>query len=131
MIKLVKKHGKIAVCFNNKEIHLSIGAGEVLINVSDDLLGFAMSDIEVVEVLREIFEDESVIKILFDSKQTMYYLKKYGIKLFNYFDCSIAKYLVDGVPVDSIKDIFLNTTSQERIPPSYKLSKKLAYPTLI
>ena len=108
LVNIVKKCCKVAIFFNNKEIHLSVGDCEILVNVSDDLLGFAMSDVEVVEILRQVFEDKQVIKILFNSKQDMYYLKKYGIKIDNYFDCSIAKYLVDGVPVDSIKDVFFD-----------------------
>ena len=33
-------------------------------------------------------------------------LDEYNISLENYFDCSIAKYLVDGVPATELSDIF-------------------------
>ena len=108
IVKQAEKDKFISYFFNQKEIHFSFGTEECVFNVSNDLLGSGINDFEFFEMLRPIFESEEILKICFDSKQDMYYLKQYGIKLENYFDCAIAKYLVDGVPVDSIKDVFFD-----------------------
>lgn len=108
IVDLIKKCGKIAIYFENKCIHFSFGEEEYVFNVSNDLFALELNENVFFEKLKECFEDESIEKICFDSKQDMYYLKQFGIELNNYFDCSIAKYLVDGVPVDAVKDVFFD-----------------------
>ena len=103
--ELIRKHGKFAYYFNNYEIHFAINEEELVFNLSYDLLGELDSNVFFNEFV-ELFESDEIEKICFDSKKDMYYLKQYGIALNNYFDCSIAKYLVDGVPVDAVRDVF-------------------------
>ncbi len=102
---LIVKNGKVAYYFNGSEIHFSFGDREFVFNVANDLLSELESNMFFDE-LKDIFESEKIYKISFDSKQDAYYLKQYAITLNNYFDVSIAKYLVDGTPVDSVKDVF-------------------------
>lgn len=108
IIKNIEKNDKFAIFFNGREVHISFGSVEYVFNVSNDLLGLGINDNEFFELLKPVFENERIEKITFDSKQDMYYLKQYGIDLNGYFDCAIAKYLVDGVPVDSVKDVFFD-----------------------
>ena len=105
--ELIKKHSKYAYYFDKNDVHISIENKEYIINISDDLFGIVNSS-AFFDIFKELFEDENVYKICFDSKQDMYYLKRYGVELNNYFDCSIVKYLVDGVPVDTVKHIFFD-----------------------
>lgn len=105
VVNLVKKCGQFAYFFNKNEIHIAVNDEEMIFNVSNDLLGELDSNYFFSE-FKDIFESEQIEKICFDSKQDMYYLKQYGIELNNYFDVSIAKYLVDGTPVDSVYDVF-------------------------
>ena len=102
---LIKKQGKFAYFFNQNEIHFSLGNEEILFNTSNDLLGELESNV-FFEFFKDVFESEEIEKICFDSKQDMYYLKQYGVELNNYFDAAIAKYLVDGTPVDAVRDVF-------------------------
>lgn len=102
---LIVKNGKVAYYFNGNEIHFSFGDREFVFSVANDLLSELESNMFFDE-LKDIFESESIYKISFDSKQDAYYLKQYAITLNNYFDVSIAKYLVDGTPVDSVRDVF-------------------------
>lgn len=106
LVQEISKNAKVAVFFEKNLIHLSFGKEEITINIADDLFGSEIKDYEFFEILRPVFEDDKVEKICFDAKQDMYLLKKYGCRLSNYFDCSVAKYLIDGIPVDSIKDVF-------------------------
>ena len=104
---LIEKTGKFAYFFNKNEIHFSFGNEEILFNTSNDLLGELDANV-FFDFFKDVFESNKIKKICFDSKQDMYYLKQYGIELNNYFDASIAKYLVDGTPVDSIYDVFFD-----------------------
>ena len=129
IIENIKKYSKIAIYFENKCIHFSFGNEEYVFNVSNDLFSMELNENVFFEKLKPYFEDEKILKICFDSKQDMYYLKQFGISLNNYFDCAIAKYLVDGVPVDAVKDIFYDddvTVMASRLSQFYEeYSKKI------
>ena len=106
-IKNIAKNRKIMSFFIDiHQIELCFGDDIFRVELYSDLLSNGIEEFSFYEQMKEIFEDETILKISFDSKKDMYNLKKYGIKLENYFDVSIAKYLVDGVPVDSLNDVF-------------------------
>ena len=112
IIDLIKNNKVFAVFFEKNNIHLSIGQGEICLSVLDDLFSTGVSYIEFFEKFKEIFESTEYEKICFDSKQDMYLLKKYNVTLNNYFDSAVAKYLIDGVPVEEIKDIFFDDSTK-------------------
>ena len=103
---IAKNKGFVSFYINTNLIEISFGTDVFKVELYNDLLSNGVDEFSFFEEMKEIFEDENIIKISFDSKRDMYNLKKYKIKLVNYFDVSIAKYLVDGVPVDSLKDVF-------------------------
>lgn len=95
-----------AIYFDKDKVHLSIGDGkEYILSLSYDLLGESISENFFFEKFKPIFESESIQKICFSSKQDMYTLKPFGVKLNNYFDCAIARNLVDGISVSEINDV--------------------------
>jgi DNA polymerase-1 len=112
IIKNIEKNGKFAIYFNKNEIHISYGNGEIKISTVNDLILKGINEFEFFDKFKPIFESKKIEKICFDAKQDMYLLKKYDIQLNNYFDCSVAKYLVDGVPVDSVKDVFFDDNTE-------------------
>ncbi len=105
---LAKKRELISFFIENNLIEMCFGDDVFRINLYDDLLSCGIDSFKFFEDMKEIFEDENILKISFDSKRDMYNLKRYKVSLNNYFDISIAKYLVDGVPVDSVKDVFFD-----------------------
>lgn len=105
---IAKKSGFLSFFIETNKIEISFGGDVFRVELYNDLLSNGLDEYSFFEEMREIFEDENIVKISFDSKRDMYNLKKYGISLNNYFDVSIAKYLVDGVPVDSVKDVFFD-----------------------
>ena len=107
-IELIKKRHDFSLFFDKNEIHISLGETEIVFSTTADLITKAINVNEFFENTKEIFESNEIKKICFDAKQDMYYLKQFNIELNNYFDISVAKYLVDGVPVDSIKDVFFD-----------------------
>lgn len=110
--KLIEKQDKISLFSDNDAIYVGINDTEYKINTVFDLLGGGINLDQSKDIFKGILESEKLLKIVFDSKQEMYYYKQFNICLKNYFDCSIAKYLVDGTPVDSIKDVFFEDTKE-------------------
>lgn len=106
--KEIEKTGCFAVYFDNYDIHVAIDDKEIVFASSNDLFGLNLTIEDFFGEFARLFEDEKIEKICFDSKKDMYFLKKFGAKLEKFFDCSIAKYLVDGTPVDSVKDLFFD-----------------------
>lgn len=103
---LAKNRGFISFFIENNSVELCFGDDVFRIELYENLLSNGLEKFAFFEEMKDIFEDSSILKITFDSKKDMYNLKKFQTKLVSYFDISIAKYLVDGVPVDSIKDVF-------------------------
>lgn len=103
---LIEKTGKFVVFFDNYDIHIAVEDKEIIFHISNDLFGLDLTLDDFFGTFGHLFENKNIEKICFDSKKDMYYLKQAGIVLNNYFDCSIAKYLVDGSPVDVVNDIF-------------------------
>ena len=75
---------------------------------------------------KEVFQDENVLKITMNSKNDMHILSKYGIELNNYFDLSVADYLMssglknrlENVDVDGyedLKDELLSNINQKKL----------------
>ena len=78
---LIKKQQKYAYFFknnaNNDEIHICLENEEIVFNVTNDLFS-ELSLNDFFDVFKEVFESEDVLKICFDSKHDMYYLKIFG-----------------------------------------------------
>ncbi|MBQ8452072.1 MAG: DNA polymerase I [Clostridia bacterium] len=129
ILNLIDKEKKFALALFSDEFHLSVGTGEIIFKTSFNLLGDGINEFEFFNKFKQVFEDESVLKICFDAKQIMYKLKEYKINLVNYFDISVAKYLVDGVPVDKTSDVFdenqLPVLASQMIEAEKELSKKI------
>ncbi len=106
LVKNIENIGKFAYFLRLDGVSLAYNNTEHFVSLSHDLFCEGFNESEFFEIVKPLFENESVLKICFDSKQDMYFLKNFKIKLKNYFDISIAKYLVDGVPVDKIEDVF-------------------------
>jgi DNA polymerase-1 len=109
---IANKSGFISFFIETNKTEISFGGDVFKIELYNDLLSNGLNEFSFFEEMKEVFENEDIIKISFDSKRDMYNLKKYGISLNNYFDVSIAKYLVDGVPVDSVKDVFFDEKTE-------------------
>ena len=95
--------------YSEKEnILIGYDGKQYLVDLSYDLLSSGVNIGEFIKEFKHILMSNDILKICYDSKQEMYYYKQFGIEINNYFDSAIAKYLVDGVPVDSIRDIFFD-----------------------
>ena len=64
------------------------------INPVYDLFSDSITADDVLNKLKEIFEKNNILKITYSAKKDIKKLREYGIKLNNYFDMEIAKYLL-------------------------------------
>ena len=99
VIEKSKKSKEFVISDYLEYIYVSDGKEEYKVNGVDTktlLLSF-----------KDIFENENILKIVFDSKRVMHMLDNYGIRLENYFDVSIARYLESGNTVTILDDMFL------------------------
>ncbi len=103
---MAKKQSLVVFFIETSRVELCFGSDVFSVELYDNLLASGIEKTFFFSELKEIFEDEKILKLSFDSKRDMYNLKQFDLKLINYFDVSIAKYLVDGVPVDSVNDVF-------------------------
>lgn len=54
---------------------------------------------------KSVFEDKNVLKITKDAKSDMHILEKFGIKLNNFFDLSVANYLVKSGTKGNLEEV--------------------------
>lgn len=80
----------------DKNIHICLNENEYVIIIREDLISLDGFDfIECLENLKEIFENESIKKIVYDSKDLKHLLYNYGYTLSGVeFDVSLSEYLV-------------------------------------
>lgn len=57
-------------------------------------LNFDFADEDICNLIKKIMNNININKIIFDTKDLMHKLEKYGIKINNFFDISIAYYLL-------------------------------------
>ncbi|MBP3582375.1 MAG: DNA polymerase I [Clostridia bacterium] len=108
VLKNIANSSEFSLFSDKNAILIGFDGKQYLFDLSYDLLSSGVNINEFIEQFKHILRSNDILKICYDSKQEMYYYKQFGIEINNYFDCSIAKYLVDGVPVDSVRDIFFD-----------------------
>ena len=93
-VKLFKGVNKFSVALEEKCAHIYNGAVEAVLEVSDNLLGEGITIDAYIDVLKYIFADKHNKVIMFNCKEAMHLLKKFGIEFAcDFDDVSLAKYL--------------------------------------
>ncbi len=96
------------ILFNNKLYYLERNYGMFEDN--------NLSTKNILHELKNVFEDEQILKITNDAKRDIHILSNFGIDLKNYFDLSIANYVINaGLKtknefnnIDEFKDLYQN-----------------------
>ncbi len=79
------------------------------------MFNIAISLEEVLEELKDVFEDESILKITDFAKRDMHKLGKLGISLKNFYDITLAGYvLYTGITSDKVSKITTNLYFSKR-----------------
>ncbi|MBQ3503060.1 MAG: DNA polymerase I, partial [Clostridia bacterium] len=77
-------------------------------------LSFDMANDKIFELIKRIIEDGNIEKIVYDAKAMMHILRQYNIKLNNFFDVSVAHYILNATE----KEIDLATLAIQKGLPS-------------
>ncbi len=96
LISLLSSHPK-QFAYNLKKMTFAFDRGkEYFLNDNYTMFGSELSLEETCQILKPIFEDKDVVKLTLDAKSDLHYLKRLGINLNNYFDLSLAHYLISA-----------------------------------
>ncbi|MBE7076143.1 MAG: DNA polymerase I [Clostridiales bacterium] len=86
-------------CYDLKNLKFCVNQKVYCIKKEIDLFSIPLDFDQVLKTLKPIFEDENIIKITTSSKSDIKILKRNSIKLNNFFDIDIARYvLFAGLP---------------------------------
>ena len=94
------KDARNIFCVNLHQLEFASQAEEVrFVKKEMDLFSVNLDTKDVLLRLKKLFEDENILKITNSSKEDIKLLEKYGIKMQNFFDIDIARYvLFAGLP---------------------------------
>lgn len=119
IFELIKKI-ETQIAFDLENMEFSIKSGEIyFLNPTIDMFSDFISLNEVIDILKPIFENCNILKIIKSSKNVLHFLDKLNIQLNNFFDIGLANYLIHvGESVidlsNSCDDFFVLKTSLEK-----------------
>lgn len=97
VLEKIGKNKPKVFSYNLKTMQFNFGdENNYFLSQNYDMFGSNLTFEEVIEKLKHLFEDESVLKLTFSAKDDMHTLSKMGIVLKNYFDLSLANYVVSA-----------------------------------
>ncbi len=94
IIKKIKDSDLKEFCYNLNTLEFAYKNDIYYLEKNYTLFDETVSIEDVLHQFKDIFENQNILKITYSSKSDMHCLKKYGISLNNYFDISLAEYLV-------------------------------------
>lgn len=93
--EIVNFNGK-DFCYDLENLEFLVGNKIYFLSKNFDMFDSNLSIDELVKYLKNVFENENILKITKFSKKDMHFLAKYNIKLNNYFDLLVAEYVVNA-----------------------------------
>lgn len=95
-MKFIEVSKQISVALEELCLHIYNGQVEIVLEVSDNLLGDGINYGDYIAVLKHVFSDKQSKVIIFNCKHAMHLLHKLGIEFCCEFeDVSLAKYLAE------------------------------------
>ncbi len=120
-IKNIKFSNKI-FCYDLKNLEFFIDEKIYFLEKNFTLFDCPMTTDEIYLSLKWIFEDKTILKITKSSKEDKHILSKHNIDLLNYFDLSLADYLVNAGIKSNIENLNVEQYSLKK----NELEKELA-----
>lgn len=88
ILSKILKCEEVSVYLDNAGITFGLEGSEY------QFLTFDFADATICDLIRRIMQNESIEKVIFDVKELMHKLAEYNIKINNFFDVSVAYYLL-------------------------------------
>lgn len=95
-------------CYNLKKLEFLVNDKVYYLESNFTLFDSPLTVQNVLAYFKPIFENEKILKITLSAKDDMHFLSNYNIKLNNYFDITLADYLVNAGLKTNIADINVN-----------------------
>lgn len=122
MIKHINLSKKLAFLYENNTFFVSFDEKSAKIQInSDNSSEFSFNNITA--KFKDVFEDESIVKILFDYKKVLYQFENNEVVFNNVFDVAIAKYLIES----TVKNFTIDELCSEFVKGDYAMSMYFAY----
>ena len=103
LIQGLLQQNEFGFVIQNGVIHVSDGKDDYAIKQKENLIDNGVDELELFAGLKKVFENEKLVKVLFDSKSDRHYFETNGIEVRGeVFDCMIARHLVKGESVTSL-----------------------------
>lgn len=113
LVKNLSNKKEVGFVEKDYKFHLSDGVNDYAIIPEERLLLEGLTTATILNLLKPIFENDKIEKVLFDSKSVRHFLDEYNISLCgSVFYCMIAKHLQTG---ESVTNLMLLTDDYERI----------------
>ena len=97
LIEELKNTNDISIYLDEDVFSIWTGCKEYNINLKADLIQQYISERFAVDKLKNILESKNIEKNLFDAKDFMHRIGKFGVELNGLkYDCSVAKYLINS-----------------------------------
>lgn len=116
VVNQLKMEIKDQLSYSISKLEFAVGEKVYYIKQEIDLFSAFIDANDVLKQLKEIFEDENILKITSSSKEDMKILKRLGINLVNFFDIEIARYVCfSGLVKETEKEVFQYSEYQHEI----------------
>lgn len=122
--ELLKSVGsEFAIFPSGDRIFMSVGKGEFVCDLSESLIGGEISSSDFWGEVSHIMSDAKVAKVSFDFK-SIFHIMADTSQTLNYFDVSLAKYLVDGNVVKDLSDVLVSLDLDDSTPATSLLAAR-------
>ena len=96
IVEKIKNETKGEFCYNLSSMQFLFGDVVYFLEKNFSMFEDELSLEDVCREFKDIFENDSILKITKTSKADMHYLDKLGISLNNFFDLEVAEYLINA-----------------------------------
>ena len=96
ILQNIKKSNIKTLCYDLKNLQFLVNDKIYYLNNNFDMFSTNMTIMEVCQELKSLFENNNILKITMSAKDDKHKLIKLGIKLENYFDLSVANYVLEA-----------------------------------
>jgi len=108
LVESIKKNTQIATVWGEENVLLSFEGKEYNIKLTNDLFGNGFNDYVVAELVAKLYSSD-YINIIFDVKNSMYFMHEFGVEIAKpYEDILIKGYLLNSNKVIKSMDQLLN-----------------------
>ena len=90
-------------CYNLQDMEFLCADNLLYLDKNIDMFSDNLDLKDCLNALKNVFENDKILKLTFSAKSDMHLLKKYGIVLNNYYDLAVGDYIVNAGQKTTVK----------------------------